>query len=307
MILDRRHFIRTGAAAVAATILPWELASGGQTGSVVWEIRGTPRDAVKALFRALGGLKSLVTEDPASLSVLVKPNLCLPHPAEQATTSSSEMIEAVSAELTTAGVRKITVADHTLQKAAAFEKAEFMKLPGKCPAVRILLADERRLFQPIEVPGKVLKKTEILKLVPHSGLFINLATAKHHAATDVSLATKNLMGLVWDRAEFHTRMGLAQAIGDLALAARPHLSIVDASRVLLTGGPTGPGRTLEDGRIFASLDMLALDAVVTSRYSFAGRTISPKDVAHLRAAYEHGVGQLDLEKIRVEKLETGLR
>ena len=307
MTMDRRRFLEVSAAATAAALLPWGAAASSKPPSKVWEIRGAPRDAVRSLMAALGGFKSLAGIDAAAATVLIKPNLCLPHPAGQATASSSEMIEAVCAETASAGARRITVADHTLQKAASFKGAEFMRISERYPAARIVLADDQRLYEPVQVPGKVLKKTEILKLALRSDLTINLATAKHHAATEVSLATKNLMGLVWDRAEFHTKMDLSQAIGDLALAFRPHLSIVDASRVLLTGGPTGPGKIIEDGCIYASLDMIALDAVVASRYSFAGRTVSPEDVAHLRAAHQNGAGEIDLEKISVERIEAGTK
>jgi uncharacterized protein (DUF362 family) len=268
---------------------------------VVWEAKALPQDAVKALLAAIGGIKSLLKNDAARASVLVKPNLCLPHPAKQATASSAEMIEAVCAALVAAGVRKITIADHTLQKTQAFEKAEFRKISEKYPEVKIVLANEQRLYEPVEVPGKVLRQTEVLKIALRSDLVINLATAKHHAATDVSLATKNLMGLIWDRAAFHTKMDLDQAIGDLALAVRPHLNIVDASRVLLTGGPTGPGKILEEGRVFASFDMLAVDAVVASRYNFGEKTLVPGNIGHLRAAYRGGVGEISADRIQVEK------
>lgn len=305
--MDRRLFIKTGLAGVAAGLLPWRLSSAANAPSVVWEIEAPPREAVKAIFSALGGVNSLLACEPARASVLVKPNLCLPHPASQATASSAEMIEAVCAETVAAGVRKVTVADHTLKKAADFDSTDMMAIPGRIPEVRIVLANEQRLYEPVEVPGKSLKQTEVLKLVPRSDLVINLATAKHGAATQVSLSVKNLMGLVWDRAIFHTGLDLDQAIGDLGLVIRPHLNIVDASRVLLTGGPTGPGKTIADGRVFASLDMVALDAVVAARYSFGERTVSASSVGHILAAHRNGLGEIDPGRISVRKLEPAKR
>jgi uncharacterized protein (DUF362 family) len=271
---------------------------------VVWEVKALPREAIRAIFAAAGGLKGLTAQEPGRLSVLVKPNLCLPHPAKQATTSSVEMIEAVCRELAAGGVKKITVGDHTLKKAADFEKAEFMSIPERIPEVKILLANEQRLYEPVQVPGKALKQTEILKIARRSDLVINLATAKHGAATHVSLATKNLMGLIWDRAIFHTGLDLDQAIGDLPLAIRPHLNIIDASRVLLTGGPTGPGKTIEDGRVFAGLDMVAVDAAVASRYSFGEKMVAAASIGHLLAAHRNGLGEIEPGRISVVKLES---
>ena len=120
----------------------------------------------------------------------------------------------------------------------------------------------------------------------------------------MSLATKNLMGLVWDRTVFHTQLDLDQAIGDLPLAIRPRLNVVDASRVLLTGGPTGPGPVVREDRLFASSDILALDAVVASRYAFGRRTLSPLEIPHLAAAHRNRVGEIDPEKIEVRQLEA---
>lgn len=308
--MDRREFIVTSAAAVAAGLLPLGLMAAGPEKVVVWEVPGSPAGAVKALFASLGGvaklgrMKDITDGDISRSTVLIKPNLCLPHPSRMATTTSLELIDALCGYLIECGVKRIIIADHTLQKAEAFEKTEILGLAEKHKAVKVVLANERRFFEPVEVSGKVLKKTEALKMLSRADLVINVATAKHHSATLISLSLKNLMGLIWDRSEFHTRLDLHQAIGDLALAVRPDLNIIDASRVLLNGGPTGPGPVTADGRLFAAVDPVALDAVVTSRYSFGGRTLTPGKVAHLNAAHENGVGEIDLKKINIIKLRV---
>ena len=141
-----------------------------------------------------------------------------------------------------------------------------------------MLADEQRYYTPRQVDGKVLKTTETLKILDKVNYFINLATAKHHNATHVSLCIKNLMGVIWDRKVFHTEIDLDQALADLAIVIRPHLNIVDASRVLLNRGPVGPGPLEKPGKIYAGTDMLAVDAVVTSEYNFGGKSLSAKEV-----------------------------
>ena len=164
------------------------------------------------------------------------------------------------------------------------------------------MANEQRLYQPVQVEGKVLKEVETLKLIPKVDLIINLATAKHHTATHVTLAIKNLMGLIWNRSVFHTDLDLAQAIADLALVIRPQLNIIDASRVLLNGGPTGPGPIINDNRLFASRDILAVDSIVTSRYNFGGKSLTPREIPHLWAAYQLGIGEIDHQKIQLQKI-----
>ncbi len=305
--MDRREFLKASAAAAASSVLPWgglfaeEVRPGGRP--VVWEIEGDPAAAVDRLFSSLGGLEKLIAGDVEGATVLLKPNICLPHPPESATTTSPELIDALCSYLTRQKVRRILVADHTLQKAERFEGNAIVRVAGKYERAEVIIANEQRHYEPVEVEGKVLKKTDVLKTLAGADLVLNVATAKNHSATRVSLAVKNLMGVIWNRSEFHTRLDLQRAIGDLALAVRPGLNIIDASRVLLDGGPTGPGPVTRDGRMFASTDILALDSVVTARYAFGGRPLTAVEVPHLRAAYDNGVGEIDLEKIDLEKVK----
>jgi uncharacterized protein (DUF362 family) len=302
--MDRRQFIKTGTAAVAASLLPLRLSSAGEAKVLVWEIQGPPGPAFGALFTELGGLEALLGTEPDKATVLIKPNLCLPHPGKMATTTSSERVEALCAFLEEKGVKETIIADHTLQSGNRFEKTEMAKMAARHTDVKLLFANEQRHFEPLDVAGKVLKKTEVLKLIGRADLVINFATAKHHSATGVSLALKNLMGTIWNRSEFHTRLDLSQAIGDLALAVRPHLNLIDAGRVLLNGGPTGPGPVVSGDGLFASTDIVALDSVVASRYEFGGKTLKGSDIAHLHAAYENGVGEIDSDRIEVKIIEA---
>jgi uncharacterized protein (DUF362 family) len=296
-IINRRDFLKAGALAAASSLMPWRGLFAEDARPVVWEIKGEAGAAVEKVFASLGGMESLLSVKPGTATVLLKPNLCLPHPPASATTTSPELIDALCACFARQGVKSIVVADHTLQATERFKNNQVLRVADKYKQAGVLLADERRYYTPVEVPGKVLKHTEKLELLDGADLVVNVATAKNHSATGVSLAIKNLMGLIWNRTEFHVRLDLSRAIGDLALAVRPDINIIDASRVLLGGGPTGPGPILREDRIFASTDIVAVDSVVTARYEFGGRRLMPRQVPHLRAAYENGAGEIDLKKI----------
>ncbi len=296
--------MKTGAAAAAASLLPLNLSGTEAPKSIVWEATGAPRAALDALFTELGGIKAFFAAEPSKASVLIKPNLCLPHPGRMATTTSAVTVGALCTLLEEAGVKKIIIADHTLQNANRFGKIEMVQVAAEHPDVELIFANERRHFAPMEVDGKALKQTEVLKLIAGTDLVINVAAAKHHSATGVSLAVKNLMGMIWDRSELHTKFDLNQAIGDLALAVRPHLNLIDAGRVLLDGGPTGPGPVIEGNRLFASTDIVALDAIVVSRFEFGGTALKGTDISHLVAAHKNDVGEIDPGKIEVKKIGT---
>lgn len=305
--IKRRHFL----AASIATLLAWQFPFArslrtvqtiSDGGSTVWEVEGVTYERISALLEALGGMKELIHVDPAKATVVIKPNFCLPDSIERGTTTSTAVIELFCQWFIAHGVRRIIVVDHTLQKTSDFEKIDIAKTLLTHPEVKLVLANEERMYEPIEVSGKVLQRIDRLKLLAKADLFINMATAKHHSATHVSLGVKNLMGVIWNRSDFHTKMDLSQAIGELALAVHPTITIIDASRVLLNGGPTGPGSVIKENRIFASRDIVAVDAVVVARYNFAGKSIAPNDIAHLRAAAENGIGEINLEKISVKKV-----
>jgi uncharacterized protein (DUF362 family) len=301
--MNRRDFIKFNACLVAAGFLPLRKLSGETRNSTVWEISGTSTGSFEALFNRLGGLKKFIKTDIAKASILIKPNICLPHPPESATTTSASAIEALCEYLIKAGTRRIIIADHTLQDKDQFKRISLFDIAAKFSEVKLILANENRYYTPVKVAGKELKETEVMKLVQRADLLINMPTAKHHSATHVSLAVKNLMGTIWDRAGFHTGLDLHQAIGDLPLIVRPQLNIIDATRVLLSGGPTGPGSIIEENRLFASDDIVAVDAVVASRYSFGGKSFRTGQIAHLNAAYQNGVGEVDLNKINIEIID----
>jgi uncharacterized protein (DUF362 family) len=300
--MKRRRFLEISAASLVSPLLPQIAYPSFQDKSSVWEIEGTPEKSIPALFEALGGLKSLVAGDIDQSTVLIKPNLCLPHGPGMATTSAPELIEALCHFLISQGAKKIIITDHTLNQFKNIKDTSLHELTSKFKQVKYILANEQRLYQPVQVAGKVLHETEILKMLNRVDLLINLATAKHHSATHVSLAVKNLMGLIWDRSRFHTQLDLSQAIADLALAIRPGLSIVDASRVLLNGGPTGPGPIVKDNRLYAGVDILALDAVVVSRYNFGERTSTAKEIPHLWSAFQNAIGEIDMQNIDIHKV-----
>jgi len=297
--MKRRTFIKSGVGAVLASCLPIRLFPASGNAVTVYEITGDPALAVSDLFSAMGGIGKLIGSDLSKASVLIKPNLCLPHKDTNGTITSVALVRALCEYLTSQGVGRIIIADHTLQTADKFETNEIVTYARSNPQISLILADEQRYYVPRPVDGKVLKATETLKILDKVNYFINLATAKHHSATHVSLCTKNLMGVIWDRKVFHTEIDLDQALADLAMVVHPHLNIVDASRILLNRGPVGPGPLEKPGKIYAGTDIIAVDSVVTSAYNFGGKSLSAKEVAHLWASYKSGAGEIDLEKIEV--------
>lgn len=133
-------------------------------------------------------------------------------------------------------------------------------------------------------------------------LFINLPTAKSHSATGASFGLKNLMGLVWDRGSFHRDFDLQQGIADMGTILRPQLAILDAVRLLKTGGPAGPGDVDPFDGVVVGADPVAVDAFGVGLATWNGQSHQPDQVAHIRYAAEHGLGTLELGGLQVEHL-----
>jgi uncharacterized protein (DUF362 family) len=105
---------------------------------------------------------------------------------------------------------------------------------------------------------------------------------------------KNLMGAVKDRGFFH-RTDLNRCIVEIAGYLKPGLTIIDATRILVTNGPAGPGMVKEPNIVAAGRDFVALDAFGADLLG-----IRPETVPHIQMAMELGLGEGDLRKIKIK-------
>ncbi|MBM3323986.1 DUF362 domain-containing protein, partial [candidate division WOR-3 bacterium] len=128
-------------------------------------------------------------------------------------------------------------------------------------------------------------------------------TAKSHSATGVSLGMKNLMGLIWDRGSLHS-LNLHQCIADLATVMKPHLVIVDATRALTSGGPGGPGKTVQLNTVVAGTDPVAVDSYAVGITQWYSKSFTGKGVKYIVAAAAHQLGEIDPAKMDVREVKV---
>ena len=89
---------------------------------------------------------------------------------------------------------------------------------------------------------------------------------------------------------------------DLCTLLRPALVVVDATRVLSTNGPAGPGLVLRPDTVIASRDMVAADAYTVQSFAWYGQKIGPEKVRHIRIAHERGLGRMDVANLKARKV-----
>lgn len=118
----------------------------------------------------------------------------------------------------------------------------------------------------------------------------------------MGLSLKGQMGLVLERGSMHSRYDLDTAIVDLCSRIKPDLAVVDATRVLSTNGPYGPGKVLHPNEVIASPDPVAADALTVASYEWYGRRIAPRKVGHIALAHARGLGRMDVENLNVQRI-----
>ena len=161
-------------------------------------------------------------------------------------------------------------------------------------------------FMISEVPGISLKSAEVIKAMFDVDVLINLPIAKHHASTLYTGALKNTMGVATRKTNvgFHLDSGvrndpvyLAQCIADINLLRIADLTVVDATEVLVTNGPSGPGDIEKPMKIVAGKDMVAVDAYCTSLLGYQNG-----DVLTIVKASEMGIGKMNYQELTIHEV-----
>jgi uncharacterized protein (DUF362 family) len=156
-------------------------------------------------------------------------------------------------------------------------------------------------YQEIDIPNAMaLNRTQVYADILNADTVINVPIAKHHSGAGLTLGMKNLMGVILNRGALHAN-GLHQSIADLSTVVRPHLTVVDATRILVANGPTGG--SLNDVRqmdtVIASADVVAADAYAATLFNMTGA-----DIEYIRLGDQLGLGTMDLKSIQIEAIDA---
>jgi uncharacterized protein (DUF362 family) len=298
--ITRRRFLKTAAVGVALGLSGIPSLSVGKENYDLVAISGEPSTATRKAFEALGGISRFVKKGQR---VVLKPNMSFARTPDFSATTHPLIVATVAQACVEAGAQQVLVLDHTLQRAElCLERTGIPEACKNIPGVHVLALQERKFFREIKIPqGKVLEQVEVMKEVLDCHLLINIPVAKSHSATGVSLGLKGLMGMIWDRESFHSQYNINQAIADLATVIKPQLTILDATRALVSGGPGGPGEVKKPDLVIAGIDPLAVDSYGVSVVPWYGQNFKGRQVEHLLIAYQRGLGKIDADQLRIFK------
>jgi len=263
-------------------------------------ISGEPVAATRKTLEALGGISHFVKKGQR---VVLKPNMSFSRTPEFATTTHPLVVATVAQACMEAGASQVLVLDYTLHRAElCLERTGIRDACKSISGVHVLTLQERKFFREVKIPqGKVLERVEVMKEVLDSQVLINIPVAKSHSATGVSLGMKGLMGLIWDRGSFHSQYNMNQAIVDLGTVIKPQLTILDATRALVSGGPGGPGEVKKPNLIIAGMDPVAVDSYGVSVVPWYGQNFKGRQVEHLLISHQRGLGKIDIDQLNILK------
>jgi len=248
---------------------------------------------------ALGGMERFVQP---GYNVIVKPNICVAyHSYEYAATTNPWVVAALVKLCREAGAGRVRVMDFPFggTPEEAYLRSGIEEQVLDAGGEMEVMAQFK--FVPTDIPeGRDLRRCDIYDEILNADLVIDVPIAKDHGLARLTLAMKNLMGVIRDRPAMHSNLG--QRLADLASRVRPGLIVVDAVRILTANGPTGGN--LDDVRkldtLIATTDIVAADSYAATLFG-----LSPLDLDYVRAATEMGLGRSNLANLRIEEISLG--
>ncbi|MFA5834816.1 MAG: DUF362 domain-containing protein [Bacteroidota bacterium] len=306
--MDRRTFLKkgigfsalTGANIAGVQLLSPHLLSARQSETIPYDlvaVKGGEPDVMFAKgMEALGGLSTFVKKGQR---VVVKPNIGWDVTPERGGNTNPRLVEEIIKQCYQAGAKEVVVFDNTCDNWQRSYSHSGIERAVKDAGGKIVPGNTERYYHPVSVSGaKNLKKTKVHELILESDVFINVPILKSHGSTQLTMAMKNLMGIVWDRGEWH-RNDLHQCIADFAPYRKPDLNIMDAYFVMKRNGPRGVSQedVVTMKSLLISTDMMTIDAAGAKLFG-----IEPNDIRYLRIAEEQKVGRMSLEGLNIKKI-----
>lgn len=235
--------------------------------------------------------------------VVIKPNIFAPRRAP--TTTAPRVVGALVRLAWDAGAKDVIVAEGRSISTAKFRSShnttrECAELVGIVSAVeaakgRMVYLEEDD-FVTLDVSGGlVLKKARVPRTILGADVLINNPVLKIHSLTMVTLGIKNLHGLLSDEDKLfgHSYRELPAKLTDFLRIRKPDLTVIDGT-VGQEGDHAEEGNPVDMGIIIAGKDVVAVDAIASAVIGF-----DPMEIDTTKLADEHGLGEGDLDSIRV--------
>jgi uncharacterized protein (DUF362 family) len=258
-----------------------------------------PDVLVRKAIEAFGGMSKFVK---AGAKVIIKPNICVDyHTYEYAATTNPWVVGALVKMCLEAGAGSVRVMDQPFGGTAksAYAKSGIEEQVKANGGEMVVMTGYK--YVPAKIPnGKDLKSTVLYDEFLKADVIINVPIAKTHSLARLTLAMKNLMGVIDDRPGMHANLG--QRLTDIYTLIKPTLNVVDAVRILTANGPTGGDLSYvkKIDTLVVSQDIVAIDA-----YSARFFNIKPESLDYVTAGAAMKIGRSDLQNMKIQEINLG--
>jgi uncharacterized protein (DUF362 family) len=296
--MNRRDFLKASLLSAGALSLPPTQLSAAEEMADIAVINTTDiAGGVKRAVEMIGGIGRFVKSGD---KVVIKPNMSFASGIDAAANTHPLIVATIVELCRDAGAKKISVLDNTLSNPR--DALSYSGIETACNSIVkgcVSAVKEERFFSEVSVKGgSILKNTKVIKEVLEADVLIGAPKVKSHVGAGVSMTLKGMMGLIYSRSIFHMS-GLHECIADLYTVLKPAFTVLDATKVMTTGGPGGPGNVKTYDEIIAAVDAVAGDAFAVARYEWYGRKVTPMNVGYLKEAAKRSLGRIDTENLKV--------
>lgn len=295
--MQRRTFLKALGASLAGStgrLSAGEVAAG--VPDLVAVKNGDPEVLFDRGIEALGGMGRFVKKGQ---TVVVKPNIGWNVGPERAANTNPRLVRRIIEHCRQAGAKEVYVFDHTCDAWRDSYRTSGIEQAVKEAGGKIAPGNSESYFQTVAVDkGQRLREAKEHELILQSDVFINAPVLKSHGGARLTVAMKNLMGIVWDRGEWHAN-DLHQCIADFASYRKPDLNVVDAYNVMMRHGPRGVSAAdvVNMQSQLLSTDLVTVDAAAAKLFG-----LEPDAVGYIRLAREMGAGRGDLENLAIRRI-----
>lgn len=253
-------------------------------------------EMVRRSLAAIGGIERFVLP---GADVIIKPNICTDnYTYEYGATTNPVVVGTLVSLALGAGASRVRTMDNPFAGTAisAYRRSGIEDAVNAAGGEMEVM--NKNKFKESEIPdGLDIREWIFYQDILNADVVINVPIAKHHGTTGLTLGCKNMLGTILNRGQIHAN--IHQRIADLASRVRPALTVVDAVRTLMRGGPTGGN--LDDVKlantIIASADIVTADAYAATLFGLTG-----EEIGYIQAAANMGLGTMDIDSVKVEEI-----
>jgi uncharacterized protein (DUF362 family) len=306
--MKRRDFIKKTAGATLAsttalvfgnlnTLFAMQNPPAGETYDMVAVMNGEPELMFDKAIASMGGMETFVKKGQ---TVVVKPNIGWDTNVARAANTNPKLVKRIIEQCYNAGASEVYVFDYTCDEWTKCYTNSEIEPMAKEAGAKVITGNSEKYYRPVTIPdGVSLKEAKVHELILDTDVFINVPILKHHSSADLSIAMKNLMGVIWDRRFWH-RNDLHQCIADFTTYCKPDLNVIDAYRVMMQNGPRGVS---ESDVVTYKTQILATNIVAADAAAAKVFGSDPIDIPYIAKASEMGVGTYDLSKLNINRIK----